>query len=45
MAADVVAEAQAILSEAELLLAMFDVGFFPPNTPPDECPLITQSVT
>jgi hypothetical protein len=35
-AADVVAKAQAILSEAELLRAMFDVGYFPPNTPPDE---------
>ena len=36
-AADVVAKAQAVLSEAELLRAMFDVGYFPPNTPPDEC--------
>ena len=35
-AADVVAKAQAILSEPELLRAMFDVGYFPPNTPPDE---------
>jgi hypothetical protein len=33
----VVAKAQAVLSEAELLRAMFDVGYFPPNTPPDEC--------
>ncbi len=33
-AADVVAKAQAVLSEAELLQAMFDVGYFPPNTPP-----------
>jgi hypothetical protein len=33
-AADVVARAQAVLSEAELLRAMFDVGYFPPNTPP-----------
>jgi hypothetical protein len=24
----------AVLSEAELLRAMFDVGYFPPNTPP-----------
>jgi hypothetical protein len=24
-----------ILSESELLRAMFDVGYFPPNTPPD----------
>jgi hypothetical protein len=35
-AADVVAKAQAVLSEAELLRAMFDVGYFPPSTPPDE---------
>jgi hypothetical protein len=33
-AADVVAKAEAVLSEAELLRAMFDVGYFPPNTPP-----------
>ena len=33
-AADVVAKAHAILSEPELLRAMFDVGYFPPNTPP-----------
>ena len=33
-AADVVAKAQAVLSEAKLLRAMFDVGYFPPNTPP-----------
>jgi hypothetical protein len=30
-----VAKAQAVLSEAELLRAMFDIGYFPPNTPPD----------
>jgi hypothetical protein len=30
----VVAKAQAVLSEPELLRAMFDVGYFPPNTPP-----------
>jgi hypothetical protein len=30
----VVAKAQAVLSETELLRAMFDVGYFPPNTPP-----------
>ncbi len=30
--ADVVAKAQAVLSEPELLRAMFDVGYFPPNT-------------
>jgi len=29
-----VAKAQAVLSESELLRAMFDVGYFPPNTPP-----------
>jgi hypothetical protein len=34
-AAGVVAKAQAILSEPALLRAMFDVGYFPPNTPPD----------
>jgi hypothetical protein len=33
-AADVVARAQAVLSEAELLRAMFDVSYFPPSTPP-----------
>jgi hypothetical protein len=32
-AADVVAKAQAVLSEPELLRAMFDVGYFPQNTP------------
>jgi hypothetical protein len=32
-AADVVAKAQAVLSESELLRAMLDVGYFPPNTP------------
>jgi hypothetical protein len=35
-AADLVAKAQAVLSEPELLQAMFDVGYFPPNTPPPE---------
>jgi len=35
-AADVTALAQAVLSEAELLRAMFDVGYFAANTPPDE---------
>jgi hypothetical protein len=34
-AADVVADAQPVLSESDLLRAMFDVGYFPPNTPPD----------
>jgi hypothetical protein len=32
---DVVAKARAVLSEPELLRAMFDVAYFPPNTPPD----------
>jgi hypothetical protein len=32
-AAEVVAKAQAVMSEPELLRAMFDVGYFPPNTP------------
>ena len=35
-AADVVAKAQAVLSEAALPREMFDVGYFPPNTPPGE---------
>jgi hypothetical protein len=33
-AADVIAKAQAMLTEPELLRAMFDLGYFPPNTPP-----------
>ena len=33
-AADVVAKAEAVLSEPELLRAMSDVSYFPPNTPP-----------
>jgi hypothetical protein len=33
-AADVVAKAQAVLNEPDLLRAMFAVGYFPPNTPP-----------
>jgi hypothetical protein len=28
------AKAQAVLTEPGLLWAMFDVGYFPPNTPP-----------
>jgi hypothetical protein len=28
----VVAKPQAVLPESELLRAMFDVGYFPPNT-------------
>lgn len=35
-AAGVVAKAQGVLSESELLRAIFDAGYFPPNTPPDE---------
>jgi hypothetical protein len=35
-AADVIAKAQAVLSESEVLRAVFDVGYFPPNTPPDD---------
>jgi hypothetical protein len=34
-AADVIAKAQAILSEPALQRALFDVGYFPPNTPPE----------
>jgi hypothetical protein len=30
----VVAKAQAVLPESELLQEMFDVGYFPPSTPP-----------
>jgi hypothetical protein len=37
-AAAVVAKAQAVLSEPELLRAMFDVGYFPPDMPPDAEP-------
>ena len=36
MAADVIDKAQAVLSELELLRAIFDVGYLPPNTPPGE---------
>jgi hypothetical protein len=32
----VVAKVQAVLTERELLWTMFDVGYFPPNTPPGE---------
>jgi hypothetical protein len=32
-AADVIAKAQAVMSEAELLRAMYAVDCFPPNTP------------
>jgi hypothetical protein len=35
-AADVIAKAQTVHSEAALLRAMFDVGYFPPNTPPPD---------
>jgi hypothetical protein len=38
----VIAKAQAILSEPALQRAMFDVGYFPPNTPPhDSAPIKT----
>jgi hypothetical protein len=41
-AADLVAKAQAVLTEPDLLRAMFDVGYFPPNTlPPDRCRITT----
>jgi hypothetical protein len=33
---DVVARAQAVLTEPDLLRAMFDVGYIPPNTPLEE---------
>jgi hypothetical protein len=33
-AAEVVANAEAILSESALLMAMWGVGYFPENTPP-----------
>jgi hypothetical protein len=36
LAADVVAQTQAVLSEPELLRAMFDIGYFPQKTPPNE---------
>ena len=35
-AANGMAKAQEALSESELLRAMFDVGYFSPNTPLDE---------
>ena len=34
-AADVVAKAQAVLSESELSRAMLDVGYTPPTKPPE----------
>jgi hypothetical protein len=40
-AADVAAKA--VLSEAELLRAMFDVGYFPANTPPGGSTLTGKS--
>jgi len=33
-AADVAAKARAVLSEPELLRAMLNISFFPPNTTP-----------
>jgi hypothetical protein len=44
-AADVVAKAQAVLSEPELLRAMFDVGYFPPNTRPAKGTPVLLDVT
>jgi hypothetical protein len=35
-AADVIAKAQGVLSEPRLPRAMWNVGYFPPKTPPDE---------
>jgi hypothetical protein len=32
---DVVAKAQAVLSQSELLRAVLAVGYFPPSVPPD----------
>jgi hypothetical protein len=34
----VVAKTQARFVRPELLRAMFDTGYFPPNTPPDATP-------
>jgi len=39
-----VAKAQSVLSEAELLRAMLDVGYFPPNTPPDNIKVVSLRV-
>jgi hypothetical protein len=39
-AVDVVAKAQAVMTEPQLLRAMFDVGYFPPKTPSVEHPLL-----
>jgi hypothetical protein len=44
-AAEVVATAQAVLSEAELLRAKFDVGYFPPNRRPSDKALRTDGGT
>jgi hypothetical protein len=33
-AADVISKGPAVMSESELLRAMFDAGYFPHNTPP-----------
>ena len=37
--ADIIARAQAVLSDSKLLRALFVVGYFPPNTPPDNIKL------
>jgi hypothetical protein len=39
----VVAKSQVVLSEPDLLRAMFDVGYFPPNTPPGGSTLTGKS--
>ncbi len=44
-AADVVAKAKAVLSEPELLRAMFDIDYFPPNTPPGAVQLARTAKT
>jgi hypothetical protein len=44
-AADVVSKAQKILSEPELLQAMFDVGYFPPSTPTNRDVLVSTMLS
>ncbi len=44
-ASDVVAKAQSVLSEPELLRAMFDVGYFPPNARPAKGTPVLLDVT
>jgi hypothetical protein len=40
-AGEVVERPQAVLSESAVLLAMYDVGYFPQNTPPDRSAAVT----